>query len=287
MKRFIAIILCLVLFLTASVSFAATRGEENALQSAKDYLSFTHFSYTGLISQLEFEGYSSSECKYAADNCGADWYDQAAGSAKDYLAFMSFSKKGLVDQLIYEGFTKEEAEYGAAVAYGENPTKPARGPKSGFSTASSVPTPTPEPMKTTQTSSKGATQSKELMAEGNINLSNMSIDELIALHSQITVEIMSRPEFKTVKVPPGAYKVGVDIPAGKWKITASEGACEVYWGKSLDEYGVAVPYDKRIATLDDWGNQGSVSWELVEGTYIVISRNAVTFETYTPANLGF
>ncbi|MDI9521630.1 MAG: hypothetical protein QM308_10840 [Bacillota bacterium] len=123
-------------------------------------------------------------------------------------------------------------------------------------------------------------------AEG-IDLSSLSYEELIALQSKITLEIMSRPDFKTVKVPPGAYKVGVDIPAGKWTITASEGACEVYWGKSLDEYGVEVPWSDRIDYLDDWGSNSTVSWELVEGTYIVVSRNAVTFTPYVPVSLGF
>ena len=121
----------------------------------------------------------------------------------------------------------------------------------------------------------------------SIDLSSLSYDELIALSSKITMEIMSRPDFKTVKVPPGAYMVGKDIPAGKWTITATEGACEVYWGKSLDEYGVDVPYSDRIATIDDWGSQSTASWDLVEGTYIVVNRNAVTFTPYVPVSLGF
>ncbi len=98
---------------------------------------------------------------------------------------------------------------------------------------------------------------------------------------------MSRPDFKTVKVPPGAYKVGVDIPAGMWTITASDGACEVYWGKSLDEYGVEVPWGDRIDYLDDWGSNSTVSWDLVDGTYIVITRKPVTFTPYVPVSLGF
>lgn len=121
----------------------------------------------------------------------------------------------------------------------------------------------------------------------SIDLSSLTYDELIALSTKITMEIMSRPDFKTVKVPPGAYEVGKDIPAGKWTITATEGACEVYWGKSLDEYGVSVSFSDRIATIDDWGSQSTASWDLVEGTFIVINRNAVTFSTYTPVSLGF
>lgn len=91
----------------------ATMGEKNALSSAKDYLSFMSFSYSGLIEQLEYEGYSTAEATYAADNCGADWNQQAVKSAKEYLSYMSFSKSGLIEQLQYEGFTYEQALYGA------------------------------------------------------------------------------------------------------------------------------------------------------------------------------
>ena len=95
-----------------------TLGQKNALSSAKNYLSFMAFSYTGLISQLEYEGYTTEEATYAADNCGADWYAQAVASAENYLKYMSFSRQGLIDQLIYEGYTQDQAENAAtAVGY--------------------------------------------------------------------------------------------------------------------------------------------------------------------------
>lgn len=86
--------------------------KEQALGSAKSYLSFSAFSYSGLIKQLEFEGYTHEDAVYAADHCGADWFEQAAKSAASYLSFMSFSRKDLIKQLEFEGFSKEEAEYG-------------------------------------------------------------------------------------------------------------------------------------------------------------------------------
>ena len=92
---------------------SATTGESNALQSAKSYLRVMAFSRSGLIEQLEYEGYSKSEATYAVDNCGADWYEQAAKSAKNYLDIMSFSRSGLIEQLEYEGFTHAQAVYGA------------------------------------------------------------------------------------------------------------------------------------------------------------------------------
>lgn len=91
----------------------ATAGEKNALSTAKSYLSFSAFSYSGLVEQLKFEGYSSSEAEYGADNCGVDWEQQALKMAKDYLDYTAFSYSGLVDQLEFEGFTHTQAQYGA------------------------------------------------------------------------------------------------------------------------------------------------------------------------------
>lgn len=89
-----------------------TTGEKNALRTAREYLNISAFSYTGLIHQLEYEGYLTEEATYAADNCNANWNEQAAKSAKEYLDISSFSRQGLIDQLIYEGYTQEQAEYG-------------------------------------------------------------------------------------------------------------------------------------------------------------------------------
>ena len=61
---------------------SATTGEKNALKKAQSYLSFSAFSYNGLIGQLEYEQYSHDEAVYAADNCGADWNEQAVAKAK-------------------------------------------------------------------------------------------------------------------------------------------------------------------------------------------------------------
>lgn len=97
----------------SSAADGATMGERNALSTAKSYLNSIAFSYSGLIDQLEYEGYSHEEAVYGADNCGADWYEQAAKSAESYLNTMSFSRSGLIEQLEYEGFTHDQAVYGA------------------------------------------------------------------------------------------------------------------------------------------------------------------------------
>lgn len=91
--------------------------KQNALRQANSYLNAMAFSYSGLIEQLEYEGYSTEDATYAADNCVADWLEQAAKKAEEYLNSMPFSKSGLIEQLEYEGFTHEQAVYGADQAY--------------------------------------------------------------------------------------------------------------------------------------------------------------------------
>jgi hypothetical protein len=87
--------------------------QKNALREARSYLDYTAFSYTGLIEQLEYEGYSNEDATYGADNCGADWYEQAEKMAASYLEYKGFSRNGLIEQLEYEGFTPEQAIHGA------------------------------------------------------------------------------------------------------------------------------------------------------------------------------
>ena len=95
------------------VDHVATLGEKNALSKAESYLEYSAFSYSGLIKQLKYEGYTASEAKYGADNCGADWYEQSVRKAKEYIKYTAFSYSGLVEQLEYEGFTELQATHGA------------------------------------------------------------------------------------------------------------------------------------------------------------------------------
>jgi len=92
--------------------------QQNAISSAQNYLSFTGFSRTGLIDQLEFEGFSTEEATFGVDNAGADWNAEAAEKAQQYLEYSSFSRQGLYDQMAFEGFLPAEIEFGlAAVGY--------------------------------------------------------------------------------------------------------------------------------------------------------------------------
>ena len=90
-----------------------TVSQANALESAESHLDFTGFSRSGLIEQLEFEGYSTADATFAVDTVTVDRAEQAARSAKSSMDFSSFSRSSLIDQLEFEGHTSEQAEYGA------------------------------------------------------------------------------------------------------------------------------------------------------------------------------
>lgn len=106
----------------ASASAAAASqlsiSQQNAQEQARSYLELTGFSRSGLIDQLEYEGYTTEDATYAVDSLNVDWNAQAAQKAQEYLELTSFSRDGLIDQLEYEGFTPEQAEAGVtAVGY--------------------------------------------------------------------------------------------------------------------------------------------------------------------------
>ena len=102
-----------ILFLSYSMLFGATFGEVNALRAAENYLEIMPLSYSGLIRQLELAEFLHSEAVYGADNCKADWNEQAVKAAKTYLEIMPLSRSGLIKQLERAGFTHEQAVYGA------------------------------------------------------------------------------------------------------------------------------------------------------------------------------
>ena len=95
-----------------------TMGQQNAIAKAESYLAYTAFSRSGLIDQLEFEGFDTADAEFAVDNIEVDWNEQAALKAESYLEYTSFSRDGLIEQLLFEGFSQEQAEHGvSAVGY--------------------------------------------------------------------------------------------------------------------------------------------------------------------------
>lgn len=92
-------------------------GNEGAVNSAKDYLKFMAASKTKIISFLKKKGFNEEEAIYGAENCGADWYDQALRMAMFYLNVQEFTYEQLALQLMIEGFTEDEIIYVLTVIY--------------------------------------------------------------------------------------------------------------------------------------------------------------------------
>ena len=88
--------------------------QSNARKKADGYLSIMALSRSGLIAQLEFEGFSNADATYGADSLNANWNLQAAKKAAGYLSTMAFSRSGLIAQLEFEGFTPAQAAYGVS-----------------------------------------------------------------------------------------------------------------------------------------------------------------------------
>jgi len=98
-----------------------TVAQENAIQSAKSYLSMgSGFSRAGLIQQLTSkagEGFKKANAVFAVNHIKVDWNKQAVLSAKSYLDMGSgFSRAGLIQQLTSkagEQYTLAQATYAA------------------------------------------------------------------------------------------------------------------------------------------------------------------------------
>ena len=96
-----------------------TVAQQNAIESAKQYLDMAGFSRSGLIKQLSSqygEGYKKADAVFAVNHINVDWNKEAVESAKSYMEMTSFSRSGLIQQLTSEygeGFTLAQATYAA------------------------------------------------------------------------------------------------------------------------------------------------------------------------------
>ena len=104
-----------------------TTAQENAYESAKNYIDTMAFSKKGLRKQLTSEygeGYEKKDANFAIelleDRGEVNWKDEAVESAQNYLDTQSFSKDGLYEQLVSdygEGFTEKQARYAVNKVY--------------------------------------------------------------------------------------------------------------------------------------------------------------------------
>ena len=136
-------------------------------------------------------------------------------------------------------------------------------------------------------------------ALADVDLSGMTFEELLELQRQVTAAIWASDGWQEVTVPTGVYEVGVDIPAGYWTIRPIDGdTAIVKWGDVLNEIRTDTAWSEctifvreQITSPTDsyskYNSVESVSWNVFEGTYIVIEDGAVIFTPFTGHNLGF
>ena len=104
-----------------------TIAQENAYESAKNYVDTLAFSKKGLIQQLTSdygEGYEKKDARFAVrllqKRGEVNWKEEAVEAAQSYLDTQSFSKQGLFEQLTSEygdQFTEKQAQYAVDKVY--------------------------------------------------------------------------------------------------------------------------------------------------------------------------
>lgn len=132
----------------------------------------------------------------------------------------------------------------------------------------------------------------------DIDLSALTWEELLELKAAITLEQLTRDEWEEVDVPQGVYKIGEDIPAGKWTIRCKVGnRLRFAWSADLDDSGHDINFftacDIAHLTNPEYkyyeaGDDVEYTFEAINGYYIVIEDSPATFTPYAGTkDLGF
>ena len=135
-------------------------------------------------------------------------------------------------------------------------------------------------------------------ALADIDLSGLSFDELRELQARISQELTTRPEWKSVPVPPGIYRVGVEIPAGMWTITAGDSSSNfisVECGARTNETGTSIRagqgWQFRETICQPGTGEGkhpeSITVTLTDGLYVTVEHGQAIFSTPEAIDLGF
>lgn len=129
-----------------------------------------------------------------------------------------------------------------------------------------------------------------------IDLSGMTFDQLVALRDQLNLAIWNSQEWQEVKIPAGIWKIGEDIPAGRWQINPKEGGmAEVFYCENVDYTAKLPDFDKEWykETIASKTNRNAdrtynfVDYDLKDGWFL-INRSAVYITPYTgKPDLGF
>ena len=133
-----------------------------------------------------------------------------------------------------------------------------------------------------------------VLAETEVDLSAMSLYDLVALKDRINLAIWNSEEWQEVTVPQGVWLVGEDIPEGHWSIACTDGYCSrITIGTKLDAtgydidtwssdfyYSESVKNPKNIM-FNENTDKTTIDLDLKEGTYVIIDSASAIFTPYS------
>ena len=111
-------------------------------------------------------------------------------------------------------------------------------------------------------------------AFAEVDISGLSFEELVALQTKVNQALWDSDGWNQVTVPEGVYKIGEDIPAGRWTLKrAKNDYTYMRVGKRFTE-GKVSGYTFTSEVEEE------TNLILEEGSYIEILHNPLVFTPY-------
>lgn len=127
-----------------------------------------------------------------------------------------------------------------------------------------------------------------------IDLSSMTFEELVKLQNEINAALWASDEWQSVKVPAGVYKIGLEIPAGKWVVRPVDGQTGIIKvGVNLRENKMDVDYpywsEQITSPTDSYAKYNKIEEVVVtlESGYVIIESCPMIFEPYSAPTFFF
>ena len=135
-------------------------------------------------------------------------------------------------------------------------------------------------------------------AYAEIDISGLSFNELLKLRDRCQVAMMETDEWQEVDVPQGTYKIGTDIPAGKWSIKISPDAWSMWCGITYcskldstglegDRSGMKYLYQQLAKDSSEYPAPEQLDINIERGYYLIIKNADVVFTPYAGKTLNF
>ena len=83
------------------------------------------------------------------------------------------------------------------------------------------------------------------LADSGVDLSGLSFDRLLELQAEVEAALWASDEWVRAEVPPGMYRIGTDIPAGRYDLWLADGYAQ---GRALTDGGADGAWDEYLLT---------------------------------------